>query len=90
MTAARRRGGTVAAKLSGPSGATSLSLLDDGRHGDGAANDGVYGVTTGALGLGSYAITVTAEQGGQRIYGVGGTVRAPATSQRLYLPLARK
>ncbi len=61
-------GATVIAQIVAPGGATySPQLYDDGLHGDGEANDGIYATTfyqTGAAGSdsggGSYNVTVTA------------------------------
>ena len=58
-------GGTVQATIQGPAGSaldgTQVTLYDDGAHGDGAANDGVYAANFGPLDLpGSYTISVNA------------------------------
>lgn len=39
----------------------TLTLFDDGTHGDGAANDGIYGATTEKLADGTYSVTAKAE-----------------------------
>jgi pimeloyl-ACP methyl ester carboxylesterase len=38
-----------------------IVFFDDGRHGDGAANDGTYGASTGKLGPGNYSLEAKAE-----------------------------
>ncbi len=55
-------GAAVSAKIIRPDGSQgSLVLLDDGSHGDGAANDGTYGGTYASTSLGgSYGVTFTA------------------------------
>ena len=40
--------------------ATEIILRDDGKTGDGAANDGVYGATTGKLAAGEHFIEAKA------------------------------
>lgn len=53
-------GATVSAVMTNLAGTqTALTLLDDGASGDGAANDGVYGVLTSSLTTGNYTVTVT-------------------------------
>lgn len=45
----------------------TLTLYDDGQHGDGAPNDGVYGITfTAPSALGDYQLGVTAVGGGSQ------------------------
>ncbi|HLM61020.1 MAG TPA: choice-of-anchor X domain-containing protein, partial [Pyrinomonadaceae bacterium] len=39
---------------------TEIALADDGKHGDGQANDGVYGATTGKLAAGEHFIEAKA------------------------------
>lgn len=41
-----------------------LNLFDDAAHGDGAANDGIYGGTTDKLADGDYSVTAKAETNG--------------------------
>lgn len=51
----------VVANVQQPDGSQySLTLLDDGNHGDGAANDGVYGGHYGPAAGGSYGVLVRA------------------------------
>jgi hypothetical protein len=45
--------------------ATEIILRDDGKTGDGAANDGVYGGLTEKVANGEYAIEAIAEMNGQ-------------------------
>jgi hypothetical protein len=55
-------GSTVVAEVARPDGSQqSLVLLDDGKHGDGAANDGVYGGDFGPAAGGSYGVLLRAQ-----------------------------
>lgn len=45
-------------------------LFDDGSHGDGAANDGVYGATIEKLAGGDYSIEATADDGSVKSFAV--------------------
>lgn len=55
-------GSTVVAEVARPDGGRqSLVLLDDGKHGDGAANDGVYGGDFGPAAGGSYGVLLRAQ-----------------------------
>ncbi len=72
-------GADLTAGIVGPAGAEfiELDLVDDGEHGDGEANDGVYGGVTAALPAGGYSVGVEAEIGGasrfvSRLLAVGG------------------
>ncbi len=59
--AAPLSGATVNAFITGPQGFYSVSLRDDGAHGDGAANDGFYGGTFyQTQAHGAYDVVVTA------------------------------
>jgi hypothetical protein len=53
------------AKISGQS--DEVAMFDDGKHGDGAANDGVYGVTTAKLPDGENFIEVKASTNGASV-----------------------
>jgi PKD repeat protein len=55
-------GATMVAQVKNPDGSTqSISLYDDGSHGDGQADDGIYSnLYTNAIAAGAYEITVTA------------------------------
>ena len=55
-------GTTVKAKILAEDGKIlDLTLLDDGKNGDGSANDGTYGALTVKLAKGDYSIEATAE-----------------------------
>jgi hypothetical protein len=56
------KGASVSAKISGQN--VETPLLDDGKHGDGEANDGVYGATSGKLPDGDYLIEASAAAAG--------------------------
>ena len=43
-----------------------ITFYDDGKHGDGAANDGTYGASVGKLAKGEYFIEATAEANNQK------------------------
>jgi len=59
-------GATVKAKVQSADGKTlELTLLDDGAHGDGTANDGVYGASLEQSADGDYLVEAAAETGGQ-------------------------
>jgi pimeloyl-ACP methyl ester carboxylesterase len=59
-------GARVVAKVQSETGKTlELTLLDDGAHGDAAANDGVYGASVENLAIGDYLIEAAAETNGQ-------------------------
>ena len=45
--------------------AENIEFFDDGKHGDGAANDGVYGASVGKLPAGDYSVEAKAEANGQ-------------------------
>ncbi len=59
-------GATVRAAVTDPDGSVrQVTLFDDGNHGDGAANDGLYGGTFYQTGTpGSYSVLVTADGSG--------------------------
>lgn len=58
-------GATVNAFISGPFGFYGVTLYDDGKHGDGAANDGFYGGTFyQTQGHGAYDVVVSAAGNG--------------------------
>ena len=56
------KGAIVTAKISGQT--AEIALLDDGKNGDGEANDGVYGATTEKLQAGEYVIEGDARASG--------------------------
>ncbi len=59
-------GATVKAHIATEDGKVfQINLLDDGTHGDGAANDGIYGATTEKLADGEHSVTAKAELTGQ-------------------------
>jgi hypothetical protein len=82
-------GATVKAKVQSEDGKTlELTLLDDGAHGDGAANDGVYGAGLEMLAEGDYLVEAAAETSGRTLLAaamltVGGEKKtaAPAKSR---------
>jgi hypothetical protein len=58
-------GATVKVKLlADDKDPVELTLADDGAHGDGAANDGVYGTVTEKLPNGNYSLAARAENRG--------------------------
>ena len=73
--------GTVKALiLSDDAKTTEITLFDDGKNGDGAANDGVYGGLTAKLANGDYSITAKAETRSQILVAAANlTVGAPKT-----------
>lgn len=58
-------GTAVRARLASDDKTSEIVLLDDGKSGDGAANDGVYGALTEKLPDGDYSVTARAETGSQ-------------------------
>ncbi|MDQ2807999.1 MAG: S-layer homology domain-containing protein [Chloroflexota bacterium] len=58
-----------------------LSLLDDGLHGDGQANDGVYGNTTAELNPGSYSVVAQTVAGSTTRLTSGGVLITGCTLQ---------
>lgn len=80
-------GASVRAKIHSADGKTlEVNLLDDGGHGDGAANDGVYGGGLEMPAEGDYLIEATAETGGQTLRAaasltVGGEKKAVAPAK---------
>jgi hypothetical protein len=55
-------GAKITATIAGASGA--VELLDDGKHGDGASGDGIYGGAVEKLPAGEYFVEARAETGG--------------------------
>ncbi len=47
-----------------------ITFFDDGKHGDAAANDGIYGAMVGKPGKGEYYIEARAETGGQTLLAI--------------------
>jgi triacylglycerol esterase/lipase EstA (alpha/beta hydrolase family) len=83
-TGASVSGGSVKARIESAAGKTlELILLDDGAHGDGAANDGIYAASTKEkLADGDYLIEAVAETAGQTRRAVANlTVGAPAKKE---------
>ena len=82
-------GATVRAKVHSEDGKTlEVVLLDDGAHGDGAANDGVYGASLEKPADGDYLIEAAAETNGRMLraaatltVGVEKKLAAPAKSR---------
>jgi hypothetical protein len=65
---------TVTGKVFGVEGV--IEFFDDGKHGDGTANDGVYGASIDKLKKGEYAAEVTVKSNGQTM-----TTIAPISSR---------
>ncbi len=77
---------TVTAQILDESGKTTeISLLDDGLHGDGAANDGIYGALTEKPLNGEHSVTAKAEISGQRF--VAATSFTAGTAQKQSTPV---
>lgn len=56
------KGATMLAGVESPVGTSALFLFDDGAHGDGSANDGIYAAPFGATGLGGgYSVRILAQ-----------------------------
>lgn len=95
FTAALRRGGaaqpaaSIRATLIGDDGATaSLAFADDGRHGDGAAGDGIFGAVVERPGAALLAAVIEMDLGGEtRATLVAG---AGASPTEVFLPLLRR
>lgn len=75
----------------------SITFFDDGKHGDGAASDGIYGAATEKLAGGNYSVTAKGEANGQSreavaAFNVGGSAKAPAggNAKPAARPVARK
>ena len=86
--AAPATGATVRVRVLRADGSVAeVELLDDGRHGDGAAGDGVYGAAPGALGGRSLAIVAHAAIGGEERFALA--VAPDGGAIRTYLPLVR-
>jgi hypothetical protein len=56
------KGAIISVKINNQ--APEIALADDGKHGDGQANDGVYGATTGKLAAGEHFIEARATANG--------------------------
>jgi len=66
-------GARVTAQIVDENGkATEIALLDDGRSGDGAANDGIYGALAAKPANGEYSVTAKAEIAGQMLVAATG------------------
>ncbi|HVE55307.1 MAG TPA: choice-of-anchor X domain-containing protein [Pyrinomonadaceae bacterium] len=66
-------GATVKARILSDEAKTSeIALFDDGKSGDGAANDGVYGALTEKLANGDYSVTAKAETNSQVLVAAAG------------------
>ena len=80
-------GSTVNVKVLAEDGKTSdLTLLDDGKNGDGAANDGIYGAMTEKLANGDYSFEATAETNGNKPFAATsltiGAVNMPTATKK--------
>lgn len=58
------KGATIIGRINGQ--VNEISFYDDGKHDDGAANDGVYGAIVGKLPKGEHFIEATAEANNQK------------------------
>jgi pimeloyl-ACP methyl ester carboxylesterase len=91
-------GATLQARLTQPGDMVSnVTLRDDGQHGDGAANDGVYGyeLLPDVTGLYSAMITVSSDNQGtavdrSAIWSVSVVEEMQASGTNIYLPLVRR
>lgn len=83
-------GAAVTAQLLGTADASgTVTLLDDGKNGDGAANDGVYGNRTSKLQPQGYVIGVRASlDGTTRI--ASSTVEIETVDRSVFLPTIRR
>ena len=80
-------GAPVTATLKGMNGQpVTVTLLDDGLHEDGAANDGLYGITTGRLTAQGYVVIAQTTVSGL----VHLTTTQVAVPSMLYLPAVRR
>jgi hypothetical protein len=59
------KGAAISVKINNQT--TEIALADDGKHGDGQANDGVYGATTGKLAAGEHFIEAKAAINGASV-----------------------
>lgn len=76
----------VRARLASDDKTSEIVLLDDGKSGDGAANDGIYGALTEKLPNGDYSVTAKAETGSQVLvagaaFRVGADVKTAAKTK---------
>lgn len=67
-------GAVVTAKIFGADG--EITLADDGRSGDGAANDGIYGASVNKPAGEEYAVIAKAETGGKTLTAVAANAAA--------------
>jgi hypothetical protein len=82
-------GATVRARVLRADGTIAeVDLVDDGRHDDGAAGDGIYGAAPGALGGRSLALVAHAATGGEERFALA--LAADGGESRVYLPLLRR
>jgi hypothetical protein len=73
---------SVKATVTSTDGKTvELNLLDDGKNGDGAPNDGVYSATTSKLETGDYTIEAAADFNGQKRIAVASISIGAVTKQ---------
>jgi hypothetical protein len=91
-------GASVQARLTEPGGTVShITLLDDGQHGDGVANDGIYGyeILPDSTGLYSAMITVSGDNQGMAIdrsavWSASVTEELQLPGTNVYLPLIQR